>query len=99
MDRAELEADLGAPRKQRLPSRNHESTRASKGSSRGDSSGLPISGGLSEWSTSRRYFPPVGSEAPVPRKIEATLAPFLPSLLISSTLFTPIVSPPSLQSS
>ena len=60
---------------QRLSSSSHESTSAAKGSSRGDSGALPTAGGLSERSVSLRYFLTVGSETPVSRAIEATLAP------------------------
>ena len=80
---------------QRLSSSSHESTSAAKGSSRGDSGALPTAGGLSERSVSLRYFLTVGSETPVSRAIEATLAPPLPSLLISSILSTPIISFPA----
>ena len=49
----------------------------------------------SERSVSLRYFLTVGSETPVSRAIEATLALPLPSLLISSILSTPIISFPA----
>ena len=70
---------------QRLSSSSHESTSPAKGSSVGDSGALPTAGGLSERSGSLRYFLTVGSETPVSREIEATLAPpladhFLPGL-------------------
>ena len=77
---------------QRRSSRSHESISPAKGSSSGDPGVLPTAGGLSERSVSLRYFLTVGSETPVSRAIEATVAPFLPSLLISSILSTPIIS-------
>ena len=82
-------------RQRRLSSRGHESTGPLYGSSVGDSGAPPTSGGLSERSSALRYFLAVGSETPVSRAIEATLAPPLPSLLISSILSTPIVSFPA----
>ena len=77
---------------QRLSSSSHESISPAKGSSSGDSGALPTAGGLSERSGSLRYFLTVGSETPVSRAIEATVAPLLPSFLISSILSTPIIS-------
>ena len=77
---------------QRRSSSSHESISSAKGSSSGDSGTLPTAGGLSERSGSLRYFLTVGSETPVSRAIEATVAPFLPSFLISSILSTPIIS-------
>lgn len=82
-------------RQQRLSSSSHESISSAKGSTSGDSGALPTAGGLSERSGSLRYFLTVGSETPVSRAIEATVAPFLPSLLISSILSTPIISFPA----
>lgn len=52
----------------------------------------PTAGGLSERSGSLRRFLTVGSETPVSRAIEATLAPLRPSLLISPILAAPIIS-------
>ena len=80
---------------QRLSSRSHESIVSAKGSSSGDSGALPTAGGLSERSGSLRYFLTVGSETPVSLAIETTVAPPLPSLLISSILSTPIISFPA----
>lgn len=84
---------------QRLSSRSHESIRSVWGASRGDFGVLPTLGGFSEKSAFLRYYLTVGSETPVLRAIDATLAPHLPSLLISSILSTPIISFPSLPSS
>ena len=79
-------------RQQRLSSPGHASIDAACGSSRGDVGVLPTLGGLSDRSASLRYPLTVGSETPVSRAIEATLAPLLPSFLISSILSTPIIS-------
>lgn len=79
----------------RLSSRSHESIVSAKGSSRGGSGAPPTAGGLSERPGSLRHFPAVGSETPVSRAIEATLAPPLPSLLMSSILAAPTTSFPA----
>lgn len=77
---------------QRLSSISHESTSPADGPGRGDSGALPTAGGLSDRSGSLRYFLAVGSETPVSRAMGATLAPPLPSFLISSILSTPTIS-------
>ena len=83
----------------RLSSRSHESIVSAYGSSIGDSGGLPTAGGLSERSRALRYFRTVGSDTPVSRAIEATLAPLRALFLISSILSTPIIFLPGLPSS